>query len=252
MSNRLGAALTLGYAIIADLIISAGVPPAVAAVCVVPLVLFAPGYSCVLALEIPGDARLPGRRVVLAVALSMGFVALGGLILNALGPLDEASWSEWLVGVTCAFAIAALARDLYDEGRFSVPTSLERPRWVGAFSWPTVVCAIVAVLALAAGVLLTETSAHSQYDKPVTQLALLPATTSSGNALRLTVTNLSNRTRRVILTVARGAGVRHATTLAVAPSKTWSRMEPANAGDVQASLTLPGAQRAFTQVAWNG
>src|ERR1700743_1782893 len=165
MSSRVAAVLTFGYAVLADLIIAAGLPPAVAAVCVAPLVLFAPGYACVLAWEIPEDARLPGRRGVIAVALRMGSVALGGLLLNALGPLDEASWTEWLVGVTCAFAIAALARDLYEGRRWSASAFPSRLSWPRGLSPLAIACVIVAIIAVTGGAMLTESSAHSEYDK---------------------------------------------------------------------------------------
>lgn len=251
MRNRLAAAVTLGYAVIADLIISLGLPAAVAVVCLAPLVLFAPGYACVLAWQLQGDPRLPGRRLVLAVALSMGWVALGGLVLNAITPLDQASWSEWLVGVTCVFSIAALARDLYDGGRFSVSRPMIPVEWRSSLSWRMAATAAVVILALAAAVTLTETSSKSAYNKPVTQLSLLPVPGSAGQSLRLTVTNLSSRAQSVTLSVARGAGRPRATALVVPASQTWSRIEPAYAR-VQAALTRPGEQRAFSEVSWTG
>lgn len=252
MSKRLGATLVLGYAIAADGIVAIGLPPALAILCLAPLVLFAPGYACVLALELVDDARLPGRRVLLAVALSMGFVALGGLILNAITSLDQTSWSECLVGLTCVFAIAALARDLYDGPRITVSRPRVPAEWRSALSWQTGAAGAVVILAVAAAATLTETSSHSAYDKPVTELTLLPVPGSSRQQLRLTVTNLSGRPQRVTLTVSHGAGRGRATPLIVPASKAWSRVEPAYAGVVQAALTRPGEQRAFSDVSWTG
>jgi hypothetical protein len=252
MSKRLGASLLLGYAVAADVIVSIGLPPALAVLCLAPLVLFAPGYACVLALGLADDARLPGRRVLLAVALSMGFVALGGLLLNAITSLDETSWSEWLVGLTCVFAIAALARDFYDDPRFTASRPRIPAKLPSAPSWQTGAAGAVVILAFAAAATLTETSSHSEYNKPVTQLTLLPVRGSFRQQLRLTVTNLSSRAQRVTLTVSHGAGRASATALVVPASKAWSLVEPAYAGGVQAALTRTGEQHAFSEVAWTG
>src|ERR1700685_2531619 len=110
MDNRPGVLVLPCYSIAAALVVLLRLPPAVAAVCVAPLVLLAPGYALVLALDIPGQADLPGRRFVLAIALSVATTALGGLIVNALAPLTAASWTVWLVAFTCACSLAAFLR----------------------------------------------------------------------------------------------------------------------------------------------
>jgi hypothetical protein len=250
VSNRLAAVGTLAYAVAADVLVSLNLPAVVAVVCLTPLVLFAPGYACVLAFDLSAERRLPGRRFVLALAMSMGCVVLGGLVLNALGPLDQVSWSEWLVGVTCVFAIGALARDLYDGRTFAVsrPATL-RPRGT-VLSLPLAGAAAVAILALGTAVTLTETSGHRAYDKPVTQLSLLPVGGSPGQSLRLAVTNLSSRAEHVTLTIARGAGPAKAMAVVVPATSTWSRIEPSGLGAVRATLTRPGEKQAFSEVSW--
>jgi len=250
MPERRDLVLTPAYAIIAGLLVLLSVPAPVGAILLAPLVLFAPGYALVLALEIPREYARPGRRYILAVTLSMASVALGGLVLNALFGLTQTSWALWLVGLTCGVSLIAAVR----HRSMPRPVPADRPRTGPRLriTWAVAAAGAVTVAAVGGAAALTEVSAHRAYDKPVTQLSLLPAPGTGNGQLRLAVTNLSGHAERVTLTVTRGARTGPGISLVIGASRTWSRLEPSSTQTLTAALTRPGRSQPFSEVAWTG
>ncbi len=242
------------YAIAAGLLVLLRAPPLVTALCAAPLVLLAPGYAMMLALGIPGRSDLPGRRFVLSIALSMATTALGGLVVNALAPLTTASWTVWLVGFTCVCSFVAFLRATEHLSFSSVPRAARRyaalaPR---TLRWQPLALALLVILLLSGAVTLTELNSRSTYDKPVTQLSLVPAAGSNGRELRLSIGNLSAHAERVILTVIRGRAPGTITSVRVPASHTWTREEAVGKLGLSASLRFPDRRQPFSEVAWSG
>jgi hypothetical protein len=254
MDNRRGVLALPCYSIAAAVVVVLRLPPAVAAVCVAPLVLFAPGYALVLAFDIPGRAELPGRRLVLSIALSIATTALGGLIVNALAPLTAASWTIWLAGFTCVCSIVAFLR----LPELPSPSSVRRAardyaeRRPRRLPWRPIGTAVLVVLLLSGAVTLTELNSRSAYDKPLTQLSLAPSAGANGRTLLLSIGNLSPRAEQLTLTIARGRGRRTIMSLVVPASHTWSREEPVSKSGLSASLTRRDQDQPFSEVRWGG
>jgi hypothetical protein len=254
MDSRWAVVVLPCYAIAAAALVALRLPPAVAAVCVAPLVLLAPGYALVLALDIPSRAELPGHRFVLSIALSVATTALGGLIVNALAPLTAASWTIWLVAFTCACSLAAFLRA---PERPSLSSARRASRGDGArrtrqLPWQRVGVGALVLVLLAGAVVLTELNSRSAYDKPLTQLSLLPSAGSSGRKLRLSIGNLSSHTERLTLTLARRRRPSTMVNVVIPAAHTWSREEPGYEVGLNAWLTKPGQRQPFSEVSWSG
>ncbi len=248
--TRRAAALALAcYSIFAGLVVIVRLPPGLAAVCVVPLVLFAPGYAIVLALGIPARSEFPGRIAVLAVALSMAATALGGLVINALAPLTSASWAVGLGVFTFACAMTAYLR----SPQPSPPgTSVWR---AGLRPWmrPSAKSLAItgSVLAMLAGAItLTEINSRNAFNQPLTVMTLVSETTSTDGGLRLSVTNLSTHTERLVLSIGRKPGITTRTSLTLAASHSWAQLERPGAYGLHATLTRVGERTSFTGVSW--
>jgi hypothetical protein len=252
MTDRRAILGTFVYAIVAAIVVEIGLPSAVAAILLAPLVLFAPGYALVVALGIPRLSDSPGRRLLFGIVLSMACVILGGLALNAVTRLTTASWTVWLVAVTCFASLGALARIRRAEPQDSTERArswrTDGLRWLSPRSLGY---ALVVILPLAGAVVVTEISSHHQYNQPVTQLTLLP-TASGRDAVTISIVNRSGRAERLALVVRRGAGSSGTTTaLSVGPSDTWTQREAVGTVSLTASLRRLGTTRPFAQVVWN-
>jgi hypothetical protein len=246
--------LTAGYAVVAGAIAQAGIPSVAAAPLLAPLVLFAPGYALLMTLE-GASARpdMPGRRFVMAVALSMASVALGGLVLNALFSLTRLTWVLWLAGLTCCLSAVAFVRNRDNQVVAAAaalrPAARPLESIRGSKSWGAFATSTMVLVAFASAVVVTELSSRKAFDKPVTQLSLMP--TSDRNSLWLVLTNMSGRAERVTLTLTKGDQRPVRRSLVVGPSRSWSREEsiPAHGG-LHASLTRPGGPHPFSEVSW--
>jgi len=202
----------------------------------------------VLALGIVAEPEHPGRRLVLAIALSMAATALGGLLINAVTELTTTSWTVSLVGFTCACSLVALVRR---EPRPRSPSaaSARIPAITSRVRRQAIPC-LLALLLLAGAVVLTERNSRSEYDKPVTQLTLSPSPGAGARAVRLTVTNLTGRTERMILTVTDGSRPAVRRLVSLLPAQHWVSQEPVLGTGLRAALTRPGRSSAFSEVTW--
>lgn len=253
MLNRAALLVTPVYAVLAGAAVLIGIPPVVAAVVLCPLVFFAPGYAMVIALNIANESAFPWRRQVLAVTMSMASVVLGGLVLNALFALTTTAWMLWLVGVTCVCWLAGIARNWRVLRSAEASRAGER-RGVGRWSWPgwqPLVAVGAAALALSGAIAITEVSSRSAYDTPVTQLSMVPCHAVRCGPLRLSVTNLSNKSESLTLTVARLGRRRQKLGLIIAPSQTWTREVPALSDSVTAFLTRGNDSQPVSEVTWS-
>ena len=247
MARRWTAVALPAYALVAGAIALLGLPAVVAIVCVGPLVLFAPGCALVLALAIPERAQLPGRRVVLSVALSIATTALGGLLVNAVAPLTRTSWTIWLVGFTCVLSVVALLR------RPALPAAPARQPWPkrsARIPWRGTALGVTAIALIAGAVTLTEISSRNAYEKPLIQMSLVPSPGYGGRVLRLTVSNLYPHEERLMLTIARGRNAKSVTSVVLPASYILTREERVGATGMSASLRRPGQARPFSEVSW--
>jgi len=253
MAESLDLILTASYALVAGLITALDIPPAPAAICLTPLVLFAPGYAIARTIESPTRSAGLGKRWLYAVALSMASVVLGGLLLNALFSLTTRAWAIWLVSLTCAFSVAGLVRD---QRTRPIASQDQRFHWwfrrrLTRLSGLQVAALVASGLAVAASVILNELSARNFYNKPVTQLAILPYPNPDSAELRLAVTNLSDRVGRFTLIVTRGGRVWRSQ-LVVDPTKTWTREVATSGPPLTAFLVRAGETQPVSEVTWNG
>ncbi|HLH14224.1 MAG TPA: hypothetical protein VKV16_05500, partial [Solirubrobacteraceae bacterium] len=154
------------YALAAAVAVVVRLPPAPAALCTAPLVLLAPGLALVLALGIAGEREHPGRRLAVAVALSMATTALGGLLVNAATELTTTSWTVSLAGWTVACSLVAFLKAPPRATR----SSTKRPReWAaGRRVWTQALACVLALMLLGGAAALSERNSRSAYDKPVT------------------------------------------------------------------------------------
>jgi len=252
MGRRSASIGLMTYAVLAALVVLAGLPPVVVLVCAAPLVLVVPGYSALLAVDLPFQDEAPGRRLVLAVALSMASVVLGGLVLNALFSLTAAAWATWLASLTVACAAVALVRS---TGSVVAPrrAALRRTSRELVPQWRHVLAATVVALATGGAILVTKINGRATYDKSLTQLSVLPVGGSGDRVLRLTVTNASSHVAHLTLRVAYGKRRSAETSrLTIRPSRSWSRLESAPAAAVMtATLSRPGARGPLSEVTWS-
>ena len=85
--------------------------PAVGVLTAVPLILYLPGASLLMAIDVESNVFGNEMLGLWTVGGSIVVVVLGGLFLNLIGGLDRLSWLIYLVAVTAAFVIVALIRD---------------------------------------------------------------------------------------------------------------------------------------------
>ena len=221
---------------------------------VVPLVLVVPGFALVVALDLAGQDGYPARRLVLSVALSFATTALGGLILNALAELTATTWAIWLLGFTCICSGIGQLRG----SRALVPASGLRvarrsvAQALTAMPWQQPAAVGLALLLFAGAAVLTETSSRSNYDKPLTQLSLVPLAGADGQAARVTITNLTPEPEELQLTIIRGPRAIVTLPVTVLASHSWSREEPLTFSGLRATLAAAGGGAPFSEVSWTG
>jgi hypothetical protein len=250
MSEARDLHLTLVYCAAASAVLAVEPPAAVGLLCLMPLVLFAPGHALVRALDPPSGTRRAADHAVLAIALSFGAVVLGGLVLNGVFSLTRLAWAVWLVALTALASLVALARvhgsvapSGSRTGETRGPRPLPRPRRA------TVAGASLALVAVAGAVVVNEISAHRWYRTPLTELSLEGA---SPRAARLTVSNHSGtrQTYRLSLTV--GRSLLDSFDLTVAASRSWTQVVPATM-PITATIVQTGRSDATSEtVRWNG
>lgn len=251
MSDRVASIVAPAYALAAGVIVLLDLPPVIGAVCFAPLVLFVPGYTLLLALRVRGRPEVPGRRIALAVALTIACIALGGLVLNALFALTTAAWAVWLIGVTCFFAVPALMRNLRVEALTDSEMGFGLAGWRSLLSARSAVSSVLVLLCVGGAVTLTEVSARSAYDKPVTQLSLLPVTVSGRDLLQLVVASASNRQQDLTLTLRTGTAATRSIALRIRANKTWVQDFPVPRTSLSASLARGGEAQPFSRVVWS-
>jgi hypothetical protein len=254
MDSRLARIATPSYAAAAAIVVLLHAPPALTAVLAGPLVLLVPGLALIAALDLPGQAEYPGRRLVLSIALSLATTALGGLILNAVADLRATPWVIWLVAFTFVCSAVGWLRASSAEGLAAEAAAARRSaaqRFRGA-PWHQLVLAGIAVLLFAGAAVLTEESSRSHYDKPLTQFSLAPAAGSNGHSVRLTITNLTPNTEEMDLTLFRGSFQIATVPVKVLPSHSWTREEALTGGVLRATLTTLGGLEPFSEVSWTG
>jgi|GEM_PF-2910883 len=254
MDSRLARIATPGYAAVAAIVVLLRAPPALSAVLAGPLVLLVPGLALLAALDLPGQADYPGRRLVLSIALSLATTALGGLILNAVADLRATPWVIWLVAFTFVCSAVGWLRASSAEGLAAEAVAARRSaaqRFRSA-PWHQLAVAGIAVLLFAGAAVLTEESSRSHYDKPLTQFSLAPAGGSNGHSVRLTIANLTPDTEEMDLTLFRGSFQIATVPVKVLPSHSWMHEEALTGGVLRATLTTLGGLEPFSEVSWTG
>jgi hypothetical protein len=254
MDSRLARIATPSYAAVAAIVVLLHAPPALTAVLAGPLVLLVPGLALLAALDLPGQAEYPGRRLVLSIALSLATTALGGLILNAVADLRATPWLIWLVAFTFVCSAVGWLRVSSAEGLAAEAAAARRSaaQRFGSAPWHQLALAGIAVLLFAGAAVLTEESSRSHYDKPLTQFSLAPAAGSNGHSVRLTIANLTPNTEEMDLTLFRGSFQIATVPVKLLPSHSWTREEALAGGVLRATLTTLGGLEPFSEVSWTG
>jgi Protein of unknown function (DUF1616) len=254
MDNRLARIATPSYAAAAAIVVLLHAPPALSAVLAGPLVLLVPGLALTAALDLPGQADYPGRRLVLSIALSLATTALGGLLLNAVADLSATPWVIWLVAFTFVCSAVGWLRASSEEGLAAEAAAAKRSaaqRFRSA-PWHQLAVGGIAVLLFAGAAVLTEESSRSHYDKPLTQFSLAPAAGSNGHSVRLTIANRTPNTEEMNLTLFRGSFQIATVPVKVLPSHSWTHEEALAGGVLRATLTMLGGLAPFSEVSWTG
>jgi Protein of unknown function (DUF1616) len=254
MASRLARIATPSYAAAAAIVVLLHAPPALTAVLAAPLVLLVPGLALLAALDLPGQAEYPGRRLVLSIALSLATTALGGLILNAVADLKATPWVIWLVAFTWVCSAVGLLRASSADGLAAELAAARRSaaRRLGSAPRHQLAVAGIAVLLFAGAAVLTEESSRSHFDKPLTQFSLAPAAGSNGHSVRLTIANLTPNTEEMDLTLFRGSFQIATVPVKVLPSHSWTREEALTGGVLRATLTTLGGLEPFSEVSSTG
>lgn len=256
MSDTRDLRITLAYCLVAALAVAVDPPAAAGMALLIPLILFAPGYAMVRALEGPRSHLSSTERLLLAVTLSLAAVMLGGLLLNAVFGLTRLAWAVWLVLVTVGGSLVGLVRMARARGpaasagwwRAPLLGPLPRPRLRASAITAVALCAIGGAIAV------TEISARHAYNKPLTQLSLLPSNLhGAGRSLALSVANRSPAWRLYSVTVTTGRSVARQMEVGIEPSRTWTELLPSSRRPITVQLEQvagPGTTR--QEVRWNG
>ena len=220
----------LAVIVVAFLALLAGLawrgPNPVLTAATLPFALVLPGYA-LIALVLPnGHLGFP-ERVVLSLGASIALIALGGLLLHALGvPLDGGSWHILLGGLTLALSGAALWRRA--RGKLAPLGALAArmtPREAGLFS----LGALMIGLALGLGAV----GAAPPQDAPFTAFWALSEPLGASPAVRVGLEN--HEEHSVTYRVAVQAGDR-----LVAE---WPQVSLPAGGQWQAQATVPAGLR---------
>jgi uncharacterized membrane protein len=234
--NAMGAA-ALASVVCAVLVVAAGSLLRVVAGLLLAFVLPGPGllWSC-----FPRRSIVAPEEVVVAAGLSLGSVAVVGVLLHTSGVgLSPASWAWSLALLTCvASGVASwrIARVETDEGTASHErvkssaagsTTVDRRR----LAVPAMLIALAVVL-VGASATLAVVSDRNQPVAGATELSALPRTAGSSLTLIVQVTSHESAAAQYQLVIHGDKGLATRTTLRLEPGESWSRTFP-----------IPSAQR---------
>lgn len=192
-------------------------PPYARIIAALLLITFVPGYVLLQAVGGRNVDYTLWRSLLWSLTLSMTAVVLGGLLLNAVVPLTTLTWFCWLAALTFVGSAVAVCRRPAQPSRvLSLP-----PKSAPSFSAAAV--GTFALLTVAGSVALTEQSARRAYNKPETQVALLPAT-SAGHALRLSLTDLSSSQASDLVQIYEGSRLVSTEVVVVRSGSSWHRL----------------------------
>lgn len=183
------------WAIVAAASNAVSLPSILSIVLVTPLIFVCPGATAVFALERPAAPLTGHSRIVIAVAMSMAIVVVGGLGLNAAWSLTGPAWASLLATVCIGCTVVGLARRRGDRSadRTGRVLSLRPVRWpiVATVSLLVASCAVLAAL--------TEVSATRAFDTPMIRLSVSPG--PARGAGTLVVDNFTPAAERLVLYV---------------------------------------------------
>ena len=242
MNNRREAPLVAAYAVVAAAFLLLDPPTLLAGIVGAPLVLLAPGLALVIALDIDGESDFPMRRLVLSIALSFAVIAVGGILVNIVAPLDRTSWAIWLVAFTCACCAVAIRRG-EEAGVGPLADAIdwlpragekESRRWAGI--------AVVVCLILAAAITLTQVTSRNAYDSPLIELGARPVAGPAGE-VEISVANKTDRAERLRLTYDEGTVPNPYEDIEVPASGRWGEDLSVGEQGVTVVLTKPGDPR---------
>lgn len=235
--NAMGAA-ALASVVCAVLVVAAGSLLRVVAGLLLAFVLPGPGllWSC-----FPRRSIVAPEEVVVAAGLSLGSVAVVGVLLHTSGVgLSPASWAWSLALLTCvASGVASwrIARRVEtDEGTASdervkssaaASTTVDRRR----LAVPAMLIALAVVL-VGASATLAVVSDRNQPIAGATELSAIPHTAGSSLTLSVQVTSHESASAQYQLVIHGDKGLATRTTLRLEPGEAWSRTFP-----------IPSAQR---------
>jgi Protein of unknown function (DUF1616) len=240
LNSRREAQLVAAYAVVAAAVLLLDPPALLAAILGAPLVLLAPGLALAIALDVGGDADFPMRRLILSIALSLAVIALGGIVVNILAPLDRTSWTIWLVAFTCSCCAVAIWRG--DEaGAGPIAGAIGRLQRAGREGsgrrWAAI--AVVVCLILAGAVTLTQITSRNAYDSPLIELGARPVSGPSGE-VEISVANKTDQAERLRLTYEEGTVPSPFQDLEVPASGRWSEDLSVGSSGVTVVLTKAG------------
>ncbi len=229
-------ALVAGLALLAGIMSLAEGPSAARTLLGIALVTFLPGYAV-------GEALLHGRdlgiaeRLMFAVAVSLSFATVGGMLVFPLGGGSTLAWALLLVEPTVgACIIAALRR------RRGVADAPSRP---GPRLNPLEIVPILVALLLCGGSLMAARAAARTDTATVTQLWMLPSPESeSGTVTSVRVGALGSATPGMTVKVTAGGRTLLEEVVDAVPGGSWERTVPVPADlaelPVRAALKDPG------------
>ena len=240
VNSRREALLVATYAVLAAAVLLLDPPALPAAIVGAPLVLLGPGLALVMAFDIDGEAEFPMRRLILSIALSLAVVALGGIVVNILVPLDQTSWTIALVAFTCSCCAVAIWRG-EEVGAAPFAAAIE---WLPARSgdgrgrrWAGI--AVIVCLILAAAAILTETTSRNAYDSPLIELGARPLAGPTGE-VEISVANKTDHAEHLRLTYVEETFPKPFEDLEIPASGRWSEDLSIGPSGVTVVLTKPG------------
>lgn len=240
MNSRREALLVATYAVVAGAVLLLDPPTLLAGIVGAPLVLLAPGLALVMALDIDGESEVPMRRLILSIALSLAVTALGGIVVNIVAPLDQTSWTIWLVAFTCFGCAVAIWRG-EEPAAAPLASAIEwlpgRGREESDRRWAGI--AVVVCLILAGAATLTEINSRDAYDTPLIELGARPVSGPTGE-MEISVANKTDHAEHLRLTYLENTFPSPFEDIEVPASGRWSEYLSVRSSGVTVVLTNPG------------